>query len=294
MNQNLTDAHGRPTMANISIDMLICERYNESPKGYQRKGPTATWTDDRTGKDFDKDLVRPLEVADLSHEGVGGLYAVIDGQGRFTLLKEQGLTEALCHIHYDTTPKRRAELFRGLDDMRKLKYIDTFRADVRAGTKVAGKIHGIFQDAGFDLMSTNSHRVSGLSTIKHVYDDLGADVLETAVGVFRDAWRDKYLAKSSLPGQYVAGLAKIIENTNGSFKKIRPAVEKFLAKVGPNEMKTRIREDNGGKKIRTDQVPLAFAMHCGRSVNSMTKLKRNTIPLVDLSSLREVSDGKNY
>jgi hypothetical protein len=286
------NAIDRPPYRRVRLDQMLIEAYYDEGGGYQRVEPRPKWVEERTGKNFNPDLIRTLEVADLSHENRPGFFAVIDGQGRMKLLQVQQIEEAYCHVHYDTTKAERAKLFCGLDDMRKLKYLDTFRAEIMGGEREATVINKIFRDAGFNIRSNSSGAVGGLATVKHVYDAFGREVLVSSVEVFSEAWREEYLKRASLPGQYVAGLAKIVKTTNGSFGKVQPYVVKMLSKTGPSQVRKQILEDNGGTKIRTDQVPEAFARYVSRTVNKMTQKVRDTVPLIDLGALREATDAK--
>lgn len=302
-----TDSKGRQLFIEVPITSLIVEDYLSTPNGYQRKSHGAKWVDDRTVK-YDPEFVRPLEIADLSHEGKPGFFALIDGQGRKQLLEASGEPTAVGHVHYETDLQRRAELFIGLGDMSKLKYEDTFHARVANDDPVACAISKLFTDAGFNLNIGAGGGVSGLSTVQHVYEALKAPILRSVIHLFEMTWlASGMLATQRLPGQYVAGLAKIFEITNGGKTLDLKRLAEKLNDFGPAAMKVAIREDNGGKQIRTDQVPLAFAMNLATRYNACLnkgtgggKTRRSGKPSreyrepISLAALRGSGDGKNF
>jgi hypothetical protein len=132
-------------------------------------------------------LILSLRGQGDKHEG---MYALVDGQTRWSAMQNIGKTHAPCIVMTGMTQADEAKLFSDLQYERQniVSYYH-FRADLVAGNKEALAVQAIVTQAGYKT-GTGGDSISAVVALRRVYQQ-GPDVLERTLTVMQAAWGDK-------------------------------------------------------------------------------------------------------
>lgn len=132
----------------------VRQPHGKEGAGYQRR-PTRRnkWMD----RKYDQALMRVIEVSPRPD----GMYAIVDGGGRWTLAQNAKKTEMHCRVHHGLSREDEAILFEEFDtEIYRLRGIDRFLAQLGAGNEIALAIEEAVRPYGI--------AVSGKGTLKCV------------------------------------------------------------------------------------------------------------------------------
>lgn len=203
-------------------------------QAYQR--PLTSFVE-RIKRNFDPALVGTLVLS----ERADGRYAIIDGQTRWAAMSDLDFDNAPCVVFHGLTQAQEAELFARLQKERRgvLSY-HRFRADLVANKPEAVAINRLVEDCGYKVGPGGTLTIPAVAALEQSYRR-GADILERALLLFREAWQEKWVPA----GDHIKGMAYFLQR-HPSIDDERMA--RRLSIISPDELKRRasaLREGSG-------------------------------------------------
>jgi hypothetical protein len=205
-------------------------------------------------QDFDETLVGCIDVS----EREGGVYAILDGQQRFEVMKLNGKTTCFASVFTDMTLQDEAGFFfRKNKDRRAMKGYFGFRARVIAGDPAANEVEEVVRTAGFALGPVTDHTdvigaVIACEKAMILNSPVRRDCLSPALRLIGAAWRGR---DYSLNGTVIVGLAqfwKAFADEEVEWERLLGVLQGEIA--GPRNMVSLGRERQG-----TEGLPVSVA-----------------------------------
>ncbi|MBX6770871.1 MAG: hypothetical protein IRY83_04045 [Chloroflexi bacterium] len=166
-----------------------------------------------------------------------GRYAIIDGCHRVAACRlALGDTAVLpARVFIDLTPAQEAELWDAFNRYRRRpRQIDTFRARLIAGDKVATSIAGAVARAGLKLELTGRQHgasIVAITALESAYRRLGDHGLTVVLGILREAFDDD---ERGYQAPAIDGLSMIISRYGNSINRDR--LIDTLRRLGPTRL----------------------------------------------------------
>lgn len=177
-------------------------------------------------EDLDLDRLGTLTISQRSN----GALVVVDGQHRVEAVRFHGLDEweVTCRVYVDLTREQEAELYRHLNNTRRITAWDDFKAGLVAGDDECRDIARIARATGWEVASSaGDGKVCCVSTLRSLYRrEGGAAALKAALHDAREAWGDNAIGVEK---GVLGGLTLLHLSCNGELD--RPALIRKLAKA---------------------------------------------------------------
>jgi hypothetical protein len=180
----------------IALDKIV-------PAGYQR-GTNASQV---------KNIVSNYNEAKLDailvSEQKNGLYHVIDGGHRTEALRQMEYTHAMARVLTGLTYEQEAELFaRQNDNVRKLTWLDYYKAGVIAKDELYLEIEKILADNGFQIGQGKENKcIRAVQTVQIIYTEYGGKVLDDTLCLIANTWIGLPKATSR---EFLIGVAEFV------------------------------------------------------------------------------------
>jgi len=173
------------------------------PADYQR--PTNANQVANIVTNFDEAKLGTLHVSE--HDGV---YNVIDGQHRATVLKQLGYTHAACVIETGLTYEQDAELYRSQNqNKRRLSPADFFKAGLEADDVACRRINDVVNSNGFHVNrgSKDFYKINAIDALFTVYTDFDDTILDQTLCLIASTWPGLARASTS---DFLLGVAEFV------------------------------------------------------------------------------------
>ena len=227
---------------------------------------------------FDMRKFRPLDVSKRAN----GMYAALDGGGRWLMAQLMGLKTVPCMVHEGLTREEEAELFSEFDsETYKLRSIDRFVAYLSALDPMAVAIN--------DAVAPFRIAVKGVGTLKcvgplsEIYTaftnyETALRIIRRASVIIANTWcgfkgNDQWSVKRPIDGKFFLAVAILIEIAGKEFNEA--ALRKVLsrAELSPKNLQQTIESDFA-TKIKTDAFTLLAAKKLATHYNRAASLGR--------------------
>jgi hypothetical protein len=140
-----------------------------------------------------------------------GTLVVIDGMHRLQAAPDGYVFR--CDVHEGLTFEEECDLFRRLNQAKRVSAFDDFDKGVKAGDPECVAVNEIVEQHGLRVSNTHSDgTVAAVSALRDVYRKGGTAALDRALGIAVGAWGKR---SESTDGQIIAGLGKITGAFNG-------------------------------------------------------------------------------
>lgn len=159
---------------------------------YQRER-NAPFLNARKGK-FDPNLFDPIAVSKRVGRGGHITYAVIDGQHRLELARQEGIEEVPALVYEGLSRTDESKLFRDFQRQRRgMKPFDDFRASLFGGEQWAVESDAVAREYGFTIgpfpQGGQDTVISGIRVIQRLYEDSFTEDGERAYNVLEGTLR---------------------------------------------------------------------------------------------------------
>lgn len=160
--------------------------------------------------DFNPALVGTLIVS----ERRSGKKNIVDGQTRWTAMKELKLPDVPCLIYEGLSKADEARLFADIQTKRRgMRSYDRFRAELVAKRPRAMDISRIATKSGFDLTADEGPKtIKAIAALEKTWK-YGPDHLEDVLLVIRDAWGTD--DKTAISARLVNGISHFLRYQEG-------------------------------------------------------------------------------
>ena len=290
---------------------LIFVRSDEHPKGermphgregrgYQRDPyKRIGWVNDRFPL-LDEAKLRPIEVA----KRADGMYAAIDGGGRWLMAQMAGRETLVCRVHEGLTRKQEAVLFAEFDsETYKLRSIDTFIAMIAGGDPMAVAITEAAKPYRIAVQGAGTLKAVGALTNMYLafapdYAK-GLKLAEKTCNLVAQGWSG-YTAGGEtsgpqIDGKFLNAVGMIVEAAG---MRLDPAVLlRILRNNSPKAIEARLLRENGGK-LQTNAFALAAAKYLAvvynRSFANAPNKKVKKEEIDNCSLLETIHEGRTF
>jgi hypothetical protein len=271
--EKISPTNGVPAEWPCKFAYVACESLFVDHE-YQR-APNLAWVR-RTAENFDPNLFGVLVASKRN-----GVYALVDGQQRWMVLKALGMRTAPCMYYEGKTKEEEARIFVAMNfDRKMVNAWYHYRALRFAGDERILDVEGIVQEAGFvvgakagekdsiiqspaALMSIYDGSVDAISTSSTLS---GPEILARTLAIIDGAWGEKMgpgwrLAKSS---SMIRGVARWVGmNPNTPTEDVIASLSKTTP-VRVLDRAARLAEGGSGSSGKGRQIPKVIAAIVGK------------------------------
>jgi hypothetical protein len=172
---------------------------------YQRK--TKEWHVARLAKNFD-----PIKAGVIVVSKRDGKYYLIDGAHRVIAMRKRQFPVCPAIVLTGLTAEQEADYFRKQgENTCVLSQYEKFKAGIYAVDPIDIEIDQIVKknDFAFNGSSKSCKKISAVGTIKRIYLDYTADILDQTLMLFRTTWGAYH---DVLKKEYLLGMAEFVKN----------------------------------------------------------------------------------
>lgn len=141
-----------------------------------------------------------------------GKYAILDGQHRWTVLKELGVPRVICAILPNMTKAREAQVFIECNKNRKaLTPYDKFNARLAQRDPVAHNILQIVKGLGIEIVSSSkgkSNAICAVAGLDRIMNMGGPALLISTITIIKSAWNGH---RDSFRKDVLVGIARFLK-----------------------------------------------------------------------------------
>ncbi len=268
-----------------TVDEIIGYDNHRTPQktpGYQRDPYLRIKWIEEHAQAFSHHLLRWLDVS----ERANGLYAILDGGGRWLMAQIKGETQIGCRVHHELTRKDEARLFIAFDrEHYSLRPVDTFLSALSHGHPV----HTAIADAilPYHVGKKDDGALSCVGAFYELHDffDGRLTTLSRASKIIANTWggyRNGVWAGPKPEGVDFHAMALVLTNATARFDEAKLRAFLSSPQGGLAKLRTTIRRRTEGTgKIRSAQKARMLAVLIANKVMGIEKNAISTCDLMD-------------
>jgi hypothetical protein len=269
-------------------------------RGYQRDPwKRIAWVNDRFPL-LDERKLRPIEVARRND----GMYAAIDGGGRWLMAQLAGLETLVCRVHEGLTRKQEAVLFAEFDsETYKLRSIDTFIAMIAGGEPMAVAISDAAKP--YRIAVNGQGTLKAVGSLTNMYLAFapnyarGLKLISKTCEIAAKGWGgytdDGEVTGSPVEGKFLNAIGMVIEVAGARLD--ADVLIRALRNHSPNSIEQRLKRDYGDS-LTTNAFAVNAAKHIAsiynRAFSNSPERKVGKTDIDNCSLWETIQEGRTF